>query len=125
MADKSLIKEKHDIIRLLDSETDDKKRMQHLKRLGDVEKEILNSVKQEIAQGLKKNHKPSTKTTTHDERSLRRIMRKKYEYYKDLGLEARKLYGAAVDKKKHSKKIDELIRNPKKRKEAIEEVLKF
>lgn len=122
-----LIKEKQDLIRKIDSIKDPGEKEETAKRIGEINKILLENAKNNIEKTLKETKKtlPKTVPKIHDQKSLRKIMRLKYDFYKQTALDARELYAKAVNKKQDSKRIAELIADPKKLQEATSEVLKY
>lgn len=105
-----LIEEQRELLKALESEKDSGKLQKISKRLGELEKEIRINTIEHLKNLTIKNAKVIDAPKEFDAKTLKKILRKKYDVYKDVALQCRQLYSEVVEKKKDIKKLDELLK---------------
>jgi len=118
-----LVAQKHELVKQIDQETNEKKRNLLEQELGDLNKRIVEDTMRLLST-------PASQKVIIEEKKgysvkeLRKIMKDKYAFYQDMAKKAREVYADLVSKKRESNEILELLREEDVKK-ATSKVLKY
>lgn len=118
---------KQDLIRQADQENNSGKKEALLKKIGVLEKEILeDTIKLLKTPASEIIQKQVIEKNSNDKvKDAKKMLKEKYTYYQDLAKLSRKVYADLVSKKRQAQEIYDLLKNDKTSNKGVEKTLQY